>query len=92
MNNLPALRCRARRMKFAAPAAGACVGITDDELPPTERVRLLLQQLDYADYLPPSTWHDALEILAGPAAEDVLASMALAAPAANVANSRTGCG
>ena len=34
------------------------------EVPPTERVRLLLQQLDHADYMPPTAWYDVLELLA----------------------------
>lgn len=35
-----------------------------DEATPTERVRLLLQQLDLADYLPPPAWYAVLELLA----------------------------
>lgn len=41
------------------------------EKPSDEKIRLLLQQLDHADYLPPPAWHDAVELFAEARAQDM---------------------
>ena len=64
MNDLSALDCPPES-EFVRTAIGDVLGVPGNTAP-SERTRLLLQQLDHTDYLPPPAWHDALEIFADP--------------------------
>ncbi len=63
MKNLPTITVKPRA-EVQPPPLWNLLGIPSN-LPPDDRTRRLLQQLQSADFLPPPAWHDAVEILAG---------------------------